>query len=46
MSLLQYDTEDRIPAGSIQRAGDNVLAVVQHLAQSDVLAHTQVRSFS
>ena len=25
----KYDTEDRIPRGSIQRAGDNLLAVIQ-----------------
>ena len=37
----KYDTEDRIPAGSIQRAGDNVLAVVKHLGNSDVLTHTE-----
>jgi hypothetical protein len=32
----KYDTEEAIPAGSIQRAGDNVLAVVKYLADSDV----------
>jgi len=37
----KYDTEDRIPAGSVQRAGDNLLAVVKHIAQSEVLADTQ-----
>ena len=37
----KYDTEDRIPSGSIQRAGDNVLAVVKYLGNSDVLAHTE-----
>lgn len=36
-----YDLEERIPAGSIQRAGDNLLAVVQHIAQSEILADTQ-----
>jgi len=37
----KYDTEDRIPAGSIQRAGDNLLAVIRHLArESDILGHT------
>lgn len=40
----KYDTEDRIPPGSIQRAGDNVLAVVRHLAQSDVLTHTELNN--
>jgi len=39
-----YDSEDRIPSGSIQRAGDNVLAVVKHIAQSDVLADTESHS--
>lgn len=37
----KYDTEDRIPSGSIQRAGDNVLAVVKYLGNSDVLTHTE-----
>lgn len=32
----KYDTEEVIPLGSIQRAGDNVLAVVKHLANSEV----------
>ena len=32
----KYDTEAAIPAGSIQRAGDNVLAVVKHLLNSEV----------
>ena len=40
----KYDTEDRIPDGSIQRAGDNVLEVVRHLAQSDVLGHTDAHA--
>jgi len=31
-----FDDEDVIPAGSIQRAGDNVLAVVRSLADSEV----------
>ena len=35
-----YDSEERIPAGSVQRAGDNLLAVVRHIAMSDVLGHT------
>lgn len=37
----KYDSEDMIPAGSIQRAGDNVLAVVRHIAQSEILADTK-----
>jgi len=37
----KYDTEERIPAGSVQRAGDNLLALVRHIAQSEVLADTQ-----
>eukprot|EP00092_Neocalanus_flemingeri_P002862 GFUD01003060.1.p1 GENE.GFUD01003060.1~~GFUD01003060.1.p1 ORF type:complete len:914 (+),score=90.26 GFUD01003060.1:82-2823(+) len=36
----KYDTEERIPPGSIQRAGDNLLAVVKHIAQSEILADT------
>ena len=40
----KYDTEDRIPDGSIQRAGDNVLEVVRHLAKSDVLGHTDAHA--
>ena len=32
----KYDTEAAIPPGSIQRAGDNVLAVVRHLLNSEV----------
>jgi len=39
-----YDTEDRIPAGSVQRAGDNLLAVVREVASSDVLGHTDIQS--
>lgn len=35
-----YDTEERIPPGSIQRAGDNLLAVVRHIAQLEILADT------
>ncbi|CAG0913550.1 unnamed protein product [Notodromas monacha] len=29
------DTEDRIPPGSLQRAGDNVLALVRHLTMTN-----------
>lgn len=36
----KFDTEENIPAGSIQRAGDNLLAVVSHIAQSEILADT------
>merc|ERR1719495_1072668 len=37
----RFDTEDRIPRGSIQRAGDNLLAVIRHVVHdSDVLSHT------
>ena len=35
---VQYDTEDRIPAGSVQRAGDNLLAVVRSIVNSEQLA--------
>ncbi|XP_051002276.1 endoplasmic reticulum metallopeptidase 1 isoform X2 [Acomys russatus] len=34
----KYDTADRILIGSIQRAGDNILAVLKHLATSDMLS--------
>ncbi|XP_055986560.1 endoplasmic reticulum metallopeptidase 1 [Sorex fumeus] len=34
----KYDTADRILTGSIQRAGDNILAVLKYLATSDVVA--------
>ncbi len=36
----KYDTERAIPQGSIQRAGDNVLAMVRHLLNADILSHT------
>lgn len=39
-----YDSEERIPSGSVQRAGDNLLAVVRNIAQSDVLGHTDIES--
>lgn len=39
-----YDTEERIPAGSVQRAGDNLLAVTRNIAQSNVLGHTDNES--
>lgn len=35
--LTRYDTADRIPDGSIQRAGDNILALVKEIANSDQL---------
>ncbi|KAJ8260564.1 hypothetical protein COCON_G00162870 [Conger conger] len=34
----KYDTPDRILTDSIQRAGDNILAVLKHLAMSEKLA--------
>ncbi|KAF4098064.1 endoplasmic reticulum metallopeptidase 1-like [Onychostoma macrolepis] len=34
----KYDTPDRIHTDSIQRAGDNILSVLQHLVMSDELA--------
>ncbi|KAM6170543.1 endoplasmic reticulum metallopeptidase 1 isoform 2-T2 [Rhynchocyon petersi] len=34
----KYDTADRILINSIQRAGDNILAVLKYLATSDMLA--------
>eukprot|EP00094_Tigriopus_californicus_P008285 TCALIF_07981-PA protein Name:"Similar to ermp1 Endoplasmic reticulum metallopeptidase 1 (Xenopus laevis)" AED:0.31 eAED:0.31 QI:0/0.9/0.90/0.90/1/1/11/658/673 len=37
----KYDTEEMIPPGSIQRAGDNILALVRHLANAEILSHTQ-----
>ncbi len=41
-----YDQEDAIPPGSIQRAGDNFLAVVQHIANSEELAHPEAQDNS
>ena len=35
---LRYDTADRIPDGSIQRAGENILALIKEIANSDLLA--------
>ena len=41
-----YDTEDMMPPGSVQRAGDNVLALVRHIVQSDVsFLETSTKSF-
>ena len=40
----EYDTSHRIPLGSIQRAGDNILAIVRHVAQSEALADTSAHS--
>ncbi|KAK6315655.1 hypothetical protein J4Q44_G00131790 [Coregonus suidteri] len=34
----KYDSPDRIPTDSIQRAGDNILAVLKHLVMSKELA--------
>ncbi|XP_045923098.1 endoplasmic reticulum metallopeptidase 1-like [Micropterus dolomieu] len=34
----KHDTADRIPTDSIQRAGDNILAVLRYLANSEKLA--------
>ncbi|XP_004706575.2 endoplasmic reticulum metallopeptidase 1 [Echinops telfairi] len=34
----KYDTADRILTESIQRAGDNILAILKYLATSDMLA--------
>ncbi|XP_076836820.1 endoplasmic reticulum metallopeptidase 1 [Brachyhypopomus gauderio] len=34
----KYDTSDRILTDSIQRAGDNILALLKHLAMSEKLA--------
>ncbi|KAM6468357.1 endoplasmic reticulum metallopeptidase 1 [Liasis olivaceus] len=34
----KYDTADRILTDSIQRAGDNILAVLKYLAKSDILS--------
>ena len=40
----KFDSEEKIPAGSVQRAGDNILALVRHIAQSEVLADTSAHS--
>ncbi|KAL7988687.1 hypothetical protein Chor_007606, partial [Crotalus horridus] len=37
----KYDTVDRILTDSIQRAGDNILAVLKYLAKSDILTKSQ-----
>ena len=34
----RYDTDDRIPDGSIQRAGENILALIKEIGSSDLLA--------
>ncbi|XP_073791708.1 endoplasmic reticulum metallopeptidase 1 [Danio rerio] len=38
----KYDTPERIHTDSIQRAGDNILSVLQHLVMSDELADSSV----
>jgi MFS family permease len=37
----KYDTADRIPDGSIQRAGENILALVNQIANSDTLVNPE-----
>eukprot|EP00058_Branchiostoma_floridae_P021432 XP_002606922.1 hypothetical protein BRAFLDRAFT_91691 [Branchiostoma floridae] len=36
---LKYDSPDQIPPGSMQRAGENLLSIVQHLVNSPYLAY-------
>ncbi|XP_019621135.1 PREDICTED: endoplasmic reticulum metallopeptidase 1-like [Branchiostoma belcheri] len=36
---LKYDSPDQIPPGCIQRAGENLLSIVQHLVNSPYLAY-------
>ncbi|KAA0719665.1 Endoplasmic reticulum metallopeptidase 1 [Triplophysa tibetana] len=36
----KYDTADRIPTDSIQRAGDNILALLKHLVMSEELGNS------
>ncbi|XP_078574118.1 endoplasmic reticulum metallopeptidase 1-like isoform X1 [Branchiostoma floridae x Branchiostoma japonicum] len=36
---LKYDSPDQIPPGSMQRAGENLLSIVQHLVDSPYLAY-------
>ncbi|CAH1243705.1 Hypp7143 [Branchiostoma lanceolatum] len=36
---LKHDSPDQIPPGSMQRAGENLLSIVQHLVDSPYLAY-------
>lgn len=40
----KYDHIDYIPAPVLQRTGDNILSLVKLIANSDILAHTDVRN--
>lgn len=41
----KYDHIDYIPPDVLQRTGDNILALVQKMANSDELTNTEVRWF-